>query len=122
MTIYSHQAGIYPQSAPREALLAIPYISTTEVDSYLELRETSNASDRSVSLTGADSKYIARGKGTVFSITSEAKINHTLARLNVVVSLRTNGQQPYSILAWQISPNMMESRQDEMETEETEKS
>ncbi len=122
LTIYSHQAGIYPQSAPREALLAIPYISTTEVDSYLELRETSIVSDRLMSLPGVDSKYIARGKGTVFSITSEAKINNTLARLNVVVSLSRKGQQPYSILAWQISPEMMESRQDVMETEETEKS
>jgi hypothetical protein len=103
-------------------LLAIPYISTTEVDSYLERRETSNASDRPVSLAGADSKYIARGKGTVFSITSEAKINNTLARLNVVVSLRRNEQQPYSILAWQISPEMMESRQDGIGKEETEKS
>ena len=122
LTIYSHQSGIYPQSAPREALLAIPYILTTEVDSYLEMREMSSASDRPVSLTGADSKYIARGKGTVFSITSEAKINNTLARLNVVVSLRKNEQQPYSIIAWQISPEMTESGQDGIGKEETEKS
>jgi len=122
LTIYSHQAGIYPQSAPREALLAIPFMPITEVDSYLDQREASIASDRSLSLPGVDSKYIARGKGTIFSISSEARINHTLARLNVVVSLRRNGQQPYSILAWQISPEVMESRQDGMEKEETEKS
>jgi hypothetical protein len=78
--------------------------------------------EQSVSLPGVDSKYIARGKGTVFSITSEARINHTLARLNVVISLRRNSQQPYSILAWQISPEMVESRQDGMGKEETEKS
>jgi general secretion pathway protein K len=122
LTIYSHQAEINLQSAPREVLLAVPYISTTEVDSYLEQREASNVSDRSVSLPGVDSKYIARGKGTVFSITSEAKINNTLARLNVVVSLRRNEQQPYIILAWQISPEMMKSKPGGMETEETEKS
>jgi general secretion pathway protein K len=122
LTIYSHQTGIYPQSAPREALLAIPYMSITAVDSYLEQREASNISDQLMALPGADSKYIARGKGAIFSVTSEAKINHTVARLKVVVSLRRNGQQPYSILAWKISPEVMESRQDGMEKKETEKS
>jgi len=115
LTIYSHNAGIYTQSAPRESLLAIPLVNIAVVDSYLEQREASHKSDRTVPLPGVDSKYLAKGKGTVFSITSEAKIKHTLARLNAVITLRSNGQRPYSILSWNTAPVVADKKTDELE-------
>jgi len=115
LTIYSHNAGIYPQSASKEALLAIPFMTIIAVDSYLEQRQADNESDRSVPLPGVDSKYLAKGKGTVFSITSESKINNTLARLNAVVTLRSNGQRPYSILLWNTAPVVADNKTDELD-------
>jgi len=115
LTIYSHHAGIYPQSAPRESLLAIPFITIAAVDSYLEQREASNESDRSASLSGVDSKFLVKARGAVFSITSEVKIKHTLARLNTVITLRSYGQRPYSILSWDTAPQVTDKKADELD-------
>ncbi len=115
LTVYSHQAGIDPQSAPREALLAIPNITESEVDYYIAQRDASDEPGQLIPTLGVDSEYLAKGRGTVFLVTSEAKINNTLARVNAVISLRRNGQQPYSILAWQIAPKVTASKQEVME-------
>jgi len=115
LTIYSHNAGIYPQSAPREALLAIPLVTIAAVDNYLVQRDAINEPNQLSSLLGVDSKYLAKGMGTVFSITSEAKINNTLTRLNAVITLRSNGQRPYSILAWGTAPSAAEIKVDGLE-------
>jgi len=115
LTIYSHNTGIYPQSAPREALLAIPFMTITTVDSYLEQREASNEADQLIPLPGVDAKYIAKARGKIFSITSEAKINHTRAQLNAVIILRSNGQRPYSILSWNTAPVVAGKNSDELE-------
>ena len=115
LTIYSHNTGIYPQSAPREALLAIPFMTVTTVDAYLEQREASNEADQLLPLPGVDSKYIAKARGKIFSITSEAKINHTRAQLNAVITLRSNGQRPYSILSWNTAPVVAGKNSDELE-------
>lgn len=100
LTIYSHQAGIYPQSAPREALLAIPLMTEETVEEYLVQRVANDDPNKVIPLPGVDSKYLSKGKGSIFSITSEAKINNTRARLDVVVSMRSYNNHPYIILAW----------------------
>lgn len=54
-------------------------------------------------------------KGTVFSISSEAKINNALVRWNAVVTLRSNGQRPYSILSWNTAPAVANITVDELD-------
>jgi len=121
LTVYSHKAGIDPQSAPREALLAIPSIDETTVDAYIAERDISDEPRQSMTLFGADSKYLAKSRGTIFLITSEARVNNTFARLNAVISLRRSGQRPYSIIAWQVSPETTETGEEEMQQEEPNK-
>ena len=119
LTIYSHNAGIDPQSAPRQALLAIPDMTETEVDNYIAQRDANNEIGQSIPLPGVDSKYLAKSRGMVFLITSEGRINNTIARINAVISLRKQGDFPYSILAWQIAPEVTESRQERMPQEKS---
>lgn len=122
LTIYSHNAGVNPQSAPKEVLLAIPSMTETEVESYIASRNALDEPGQSVLFPGIDPKYLLKRKGTVFLITSEARINNTLARINAVISLRRNGKQPYSIIAWQNAPATTESKQDKLQQGEIEQS
>lgn len=113
LTIYSHSAGIDPQTASRQVLLAIPNISEDIIDNYVEQRNENDEVYQSTSLNGVNSKYLSNGRGTVFQITSTAKINNTYARVNAVISLNKSTQKPFSILAWQISPPSIEPKQED---------
>ncbi len=113
LTIYSHDAGIYPQDASREALFAIPFMTEEILDTYIEERNANDDPQKNLPLIGVNSKYLAKRKGIVFSIISEAEINNTRSRIEVVVSMRRYNNKPYTILAWQEAP--MEREQDEAE-------
>lgn len=102
LTIYSHQAGINSDTAPKAALLAIPNIDKEQVDEFLRTREENN-NQIPTPAPGIDTKYFSRSMGQIYTITSEGIISKTRAKLNVVISMRRNAIRPYTILSWQES-------------------
>lgn len=100
LTVHSKAAGVYPPSAPKQVLLAIPGITNAAVDAYMQQRQHPDARPLRTFL-GIDSKYINNNQGYIFAITSMAKINHTRVQLEALVSIRRNDAIPYIILAWQ---------------------
>jgi len=103
LTIHSHQAGINPNSAPREALLAIPSINVEQVDDFIESRLNITDTQTPAPLIGIDSKYLSKSNGQIFSISSEGIIHDTHAKLEVIVLMKQNINKPFSILSWQES-------------------
>jgi len=103
LTIYSHQPGITPKSAPRTALLAIPGISVEQVDDFLLSRADDISTSNSGSLLGVNSKYLAKSNGQTFTIYSEGIIGDTHISLQTVVLMKKHFNKPYTILSWQES-------------------
>ena len=118
LTIYSHQPGINPDSAPRAALLAIPGISAAQVDDFIQARSDIIDKQTPAPLIGIDSKYLSKTNGRVFTISSEGIIGETHARLDVVVLMKRNVNKPYAILSWQESSGSRETTSD-VATEES---
>ena len=98
LTVYSQQPGINPAAAPRAALLAIPNISTAEVDDFIRARAAAGAG--STTLAGADAKYLSESARPVYSIASEGVIGQTRAGLQVTLLMQYYFDRPYTILAW----------------------
>ncbi len=119
LTIHSHQAGINPNSAPREALLAIPGISVEQVDDFIESRLNITDTQTPPPLIGIDSKHLSKSIGQIFSISSEGIIHDTHAKLEVIVLMKQYINRPYSILSWQESSESSK-KESESEFEETE--
>lgn len=117
LTIHSHQPGINPNSAPREALLAIPGISEIQVDDFIQSRSDIIDTQTPAPLIGIDSKYLSKTKGQIFTITSEGIIGETHARLDVVVLMKRHLNKPYAILSWQESLGSSKT-ENETKTEE----
>lgn len=101
LTIYSRQAGINPNSAPKASLLAIPSISEEQVDAFLQSRSENQGAQTPSLFIGTNPKYLSKSNGQVFSITSEGIIGKTHARLEVIVLMKRQNNKPYVILAWQ---------------------
>ena len=102
LTIYTHQPGIQPKVATREALLAIPGISAEQVDDIIDMRAELPDTQTTLNLTGIDNKYLSKAKGYIFTISSEGIRKDSRAHLDVVVMVirQTTLDMAYSILSW----------------------
>jgi general secretion pathway protein K len=103
LTIYSHQSGINPDSAPKEALLAIPGISEAQVDDFLQSRSNRVDTITPASLLGINAKYLSNSNGQVFTIISEGVIGNTHAKLDAVILMKRHINKPFTVLSWQAS-------------------
>ena len=117
LTIHSHQTGINPNSAPREALMAIPGIGEIQVDDFIQSRTEIIDAQTPTPLIGIDSKYLSKSKGQIFTISSKGIIAETHAKLDVVVLMKKHLNKPYAILSWQESSGSSKT-ENETEAEE----
>jgi general secretion pathway protein K len=103
LTIHSHQPGIRPQVASKEALLAFPGITQEHVAEIIAKRNALSGPNSRIPVTGLDSKYLSRNKGFIFTITSEGIHGGSSALIDVVVMVlrNTNLGMPYLIMSWQ---------------------
>lgn len=103
LTVHSHQPGIKPHVAPKEALLALPGITQEYVAEIIAKRNDPSGPISQTPLTGIDSKYLVKNKGLVFTITSEGIHRGSYARIDVVVMIlrKTSLGMPYLIMSWQ---------------------
>jgi general secretion pathway protein K len=106
LTIHSHQSGIQPQVAPKEALLAFPGITPEYVAEIIAKRNTLSDPNTLIPVTGIESKYLSRNKGFIFKISSEGIYGNSHSRIDVVVMIlrSTSLSSPYLIMSWQEDP------------------
>lgn len=104
ITIYSGQGGINPAVAPRQVLLALPGISTEQVDAYLEQRYQHRAQGLPPPpLTGGGAQMTGGG-GSAYSVTSIARLpSGTRAGIEVVLASArgtSTSSEPFVELNW----------------------
>lgn len=95
LTVYSGRPLIDPQIAPREALRALPNMTSDSIDSALAARaRQSNFADRPVG------SGLASLRGRAFAIRTEFEKSSRTMVHDVVVRLTENPNQPFWILNW----------------------
>ena len=97
LTLHSLQPGINPRVAPRPVLLVLPGSNAEQVDNYLARRNTTPSEPYP---TGVGNQYFTDASDDAFAITSEGHVGQSKLRLDVVVSLDTGSNPPYSVLSW----------------------
>ncbi len=119
LTVHSGQAGINPNSASRQVLLAIPGMTESQVNDFLAYRSSTVDETSSIALSGIDTKYLSNTEGQVLEISSEGIIGKTHAILNVIVMMKPHLDRPYTILSWQESTGNRKTKTEEAELNQT---
>jgi len=98
LTVFSHQNSINPDTAPKEALLALPGRDVNAVEAYYQNRQSATSPD--FSAQQLEGNYVARVEGRIFTIISTGKVNDTIFTTSAVVMLKEYADFPFSILSW----------------------
>lgn len=100
ITVFSRQAGINPQLATREVLLAIPGIGTEVVDLYLAQREEARAAGLPLPAL-PQAGALAAGASMVATVRSDARLDDgTVFVREAVALLRPVPRRPVTFVAW----------------------
>lgn len=101
ITVYSRQAGIYPVTASREALLAIPGLAPETVDAYIARREAARAAGEPLPAFLEAGAYAAPPASLVTSIKATARLEDgTVFVRDAVALLRPTPQRLVTFLSW----------------------
>jgi general secretion pathway protein K len=104
ITVYSRQAGVNPQVASREVLLAIPGLTTEVVDDYIARREQAIALGQPVP-TLPQAGAFATGASPVINVRSVARGDDgTVFSREAVALLRPVPRRPVTYVAWREAP------------------
>ena len=96
LTVHSHLPGINHNIAVRKALFALPVSEQIDVEQIILNRQ----SETNLPADNIDNRYLSRGKGNTFQITSEAISDDSKMRIDVVILLKRNIRLPFSVLSW----------------------
>ncbi len=101
LTIYSRRAGINPETASRDVLLALPGISVEQVDAFIAARQAAVSSRLPVPPL-AQAQSLGGGAAPVWRIHTEATLPDgvTFAR-DAVVRSASDPRRPLIALLWQ---------------------
>jgi general secretion pathway protein K len=103
ITVYSRQAGVNPQLASRDVLLAIPGVGSDDVDQYIALREQARQQGQPLPAFAQAGQY-SSSYTMVASIRSEAHLDDgTIFAREAVVLLRPSPRRVADYLAWRES-------------------
>jgi len=104
VTVHSRQAKVYPGSAPRPVLLALPGVGEAEVDEYLAERgvaDLSRPTRRIPPQFHAARRYLTPAPRPIYTISGEGKTaGGTTVRRSAVVRITRNRKRPYLIVGW----------------------
>jgi len=100
ITVFSRQAGVNPQLASREVLLAIPGLNTEVVDQYLARREEARAAGQPLPPLPQAGAFAA-GVSMVATVRSDARLEDgTVYVREAVALLRPVPRRPVTFVAW----------------------
>ena len=103
ITVFSRQPGVNPQLAGREVLLALPGVTTEQVDGYISLRETARAQGQPLPAFAQAGAY-SSSYTMVATVTSEARLDDgTVFAREAVVLLRPTPRRVATYVAWRES-------------------
>ena len=103
ITVYSRQAGVNPQLASRDVLLAIPGVGAETVDQYIALREASRAQGQPLPPFPQASAYTS-SYTMVATVRAEATLEDgTVFAREAVALLRPTPRKVVTYLAWRES-------------------
>jgi general secretion pathway protein K len=109
ITVFSRQAGIFPQLASREVLLALPGVTSEVVDEYLARREAARAQNQPLPAFPQAGVYTASST-MVASVRSEARLEDgTVFAREAVVLMRPTPRKVATFVAWRESTAAPES-------------
>jgi len=100
ITVFSRQAGVNPQLASRDVLLAIPGLAPEVVDDYIARREDARANGQPIPAL-AQAGAFAAGSSMVVSVRSVAHLDDgTYFGREAVALLRPAPRKPVTFIAW----------------------
>jgi general secretion pathway protein K len=103
ITVYSRQAGVNPQLASRDVLLAIPGVGVDQADQYIALREAARAQGQPLPPFPEAGAYTS-SYTMVASVRSEARLEDgTVFAREAVALLRPTPRKVVTYLAWRES-------------------
>jgi len=103
ITVFSHQAGVNPQLASRDVLLAIPGLTADVVDDYIARREDARANGQPLP-TFPQAGAFAAGNSMVLSVRSQARLDDgTVFVRDAVALMRPAPRKPVTFVAWRES-------------------
>lgn len=103
LSVYAWSPQVDAMTAPRDVLLAVPGLSESVVDAFIQARGEEDADARRViALLAGSERYLARGgAGGVFSLSARATMpSGVQAARRAVVKLTAGATRPIAILAW----------------------
>lgn len=100
LTVFSRQAGVNPQLASRDVLLAIPGMSPEIVDDYIARREDARAAAQPLPTLAQAASFMSGNSGVVF-MRAEARLEDgTWFGREAVALLRPAPRKPVTFIAW----------------------
>ena len=101
VTVFSRQSGVNPQLAARDVLLAIPGLSTDQVDQYIALREAARAQNQP---PFPEAAAFTTSYTMVATIRSRTQLEDgTVFAREAVALLRPTPRRVVTFLAWRES-------------------
>ncbi len=100
VTVYSFQTGVYAPAASRYVLMALPTVSTTQIDNYIAQRRVPRSIQPPPVLAGVDPIYTTATEGHVFSVIAAAQTADASVRvaLEQVVSYQPSRKEQFIVL------------------------
>ena len=93
-----------PQLATREVLLALPGVTTEQVDNYIALRETARAAGQPLPAFVQAGVAATSGYTMVATVRAEARLDDgTVFAREAIAVLRPAPRKPVTFLAWRES-------------------
>jgi general secretion pathway protein K len=110
ITVFSRQAGVNPQLASRETLLAIPGLTPEVVDDYIARRDDARANGQPIPAL-LQAGAFAAGNSMVVSVLSEARLDDgTYFGREAIALLRPAPRKPVTFIAWRESTAMPQAQ------------
>lgn len=114
-TVYSGQARIDINTAPKKVLLALPGMTMATVESILTARAVGDDNLDLSFMPIAARKYIGVSQNRFIKISSYAKINNTISGIIAEIDFRPTSEKPLVVLSWrQGLDNVFKDRTDEL--------
>ena len=101
VTVHAWSAKVDAMSADRSVLLALPDVTESQVDSFMQAREEEAEGRGALAMLAGATRYVARSGGRVYSLLAHATApSGVTASRRAVVKLGGSAGQPVSVLAW----------------------
>lgn len=106
LTVYSGAAGIDPMSAPRAVLRAIPHVSDSDLDRFLQARGKGTSREQLVNLLPDAEDFFLTEKSGVYRVTVHARLDNGFADAieAVITSRSAEDSAGFKVVAWSELP------------------